>query len=99
MAAFIADHAASSVRVRAPRAGDVEALLRSRGLDVDRQGGELHVQGLDAAGIGELVGGAGLHLHELTLVQSSLEDAFMTLTADSVEYAAHPAAQEAQAAR
>jgi ABC-2 type transport system ATP-binding protein len=99
MTEFIADHAASYVRVRSPRAGDVEALLRSRGLDVDRQSGELRVQGLDAAGIGELVGGAGLHLHELTLVRSSLEDAFMTLTADSVEYATHPALQEAQATR
>jgi ABC-2 type transport system ATP-binding protein len=99
MAAFIADHAASYVRVRSPRPGDVEALLRGRGLEVDRQGAELRVQGLDAARIGELVGGAGLLLHELTLVQSSLEDAFMTLTADSVEYSTHPAPQEAQATR
>jgi ABC-2 type transport system ATP-binding protein len=100
MADFIADHAASYVRVRAPRSGEVEALLRRSGLDVDRQGSELRVQGLDAAGVGELVGAAGLHLHELTLVQSSLEDAFMTLTADSVEYstAAHTPA-EAQATR
>jgi ABC-2 type transport system ATP-binding protein len=60
----------------------------------------LRVQGLDAAGIGDLVGRAGLHLHELTLVQSSLEDAFMTLTADSVEYAAAaPAHSEAQVTR
>jgi ABC-2 type transport system ATP-binding protein len=99
MAEFIAEHAASHVRVRAPRAGDIEALLRSRGLDVGRTGDELRVQGLDPAGIGDLVGDAGLHLHELTLVQSSLEDAFMTLTADSVDYAAHPAAQEAQPTR
>jgi ABC-2 type transport system ATP-binding protein len=100
MARFIADHAASFVRVRSPRPGDVEALLRGAGLDVDRHGDELRVQGLDAAGIGDLVGRAGLHLHELTLVQSSLEDAFMTLTADSVEYAAAaPAHSEAQATR
>ncbi len=98
-AQFIAEHSASYVRVRSPRPGDVEALLRGRGLEVDRQGAELRVQGLDAARIGELVGGAGLLLHELTLVQSSLEDAFMTLTADSVEYSTHPAPQEAQATR
>ena len=47
---------------------------------------ELRVQGLDAPAIGELVGSHGLHLHELTLVRSSLEDAFMTLTHDAVEY-------------
>ena len=33
-------------------------------------------------------GQRGLLLHELPLVRSSLEDAFMTLTADSVEYSA-----------
>jgi ABC-2 type transport system ATP-binding protein len=84
---FIAQHAASYVRVRSPRIGEVADLLRGAGLDVLRAGDELRVQGLDAAGVGELVGRAGLYLHELTLVSSSLEDAFMTLTAGAVEYA------------
>ncbi|MCW2790734.1 MAG: multidrug transporter ATP-binding protein [Aeromicrobium sp.] len=86
MQRFMADHAASYVRVKAPRSTDVEALLVGRGLEVVRAGDELRVQGLDAPAIGELVGGHGLLLHELTLVRSSLEDAFMALTADSVEY-------------
>jgi ABC-2 type transport system ATP-binding protein len=83
---FIADHAASFVRVRSPQRGQVADLLRRQGLDVAVQDDELRVQGLDAAAIGELVGENGLYLHELTLVRSSLEDAFMTLTADSVDY-------------
>jgi ABC-2 type transport system ATP-binding protein len=93
MSDFIADHAASYVRVRSPQAADVADVLRRQGLDVAaHEDGELRVQGLDAASIGELVGKTGLYLHELTLVRSSLEDAFMTLTADSVEYhAATPA--------
>ena len=92
MTEFIADHAASFVRVRSPQRGEVADLLRRHGLDVAVQEEELRVQGLDAAAIGELVGKSGLYLHELTLVRSSLEDAFMTLTADSVEYhAATPA--------
>ena len=66
---------------------EVATLLRREGLDVAAHGGELRVRGLDPAGVGELVGRSGLLLHELTLVRSSLEDAFMTLTADSVEYA------------
>jgi ABC-2 type transport system ATP-binding protein len=86
MTDFIADHAASYVRVRSPQRGEVADLLRHKGLDVAVQDDELRVQGLDAAAIGELVGKNGLYLHELTLVRSSLEDAFMTLTADSVEY-------------
>jgi ABC-2 type transport system ATP-binding protein len=87
MSDFIAQHAASYVRVRAPQPGAVADLLRGAGLDVARTGDELRVQGLDTAGIGELVGRAGLYLHELALVSSSLEDAFMTLTAGAVEYA------------
>ena len=87
---FIADHAASFVRVRSPQPGEVADVLRRQGLDVVvHEDDELRVQGLDAPAIGELVGKHGLFLHELTLVRSSLEDAFMTLTADSVEYATH----------
>jgi ABC-2 type transport system ATP-binding protein len=88
MADFIARHAASYVRVRSPRPADVADLLRGHGLDIVLEDDELRVQGLDPAAIGELVGTHGLHLHELTLVRSSLEDAFMTLTAGSVEYSA-----------
>jgi ABC-2 type transport system ATP-binding protein len=85
---FIARHAASFVRVRSPQQGAVADLLRRDGLDVAVHRDELRVQGREAAGIGELVATAGLVLHELTLVRSSLEEAFMTLTADSVEYSA-----------
>ncbi len=98
MSQFIAEHASSYVRVASPQRGEVADLLRRQGLDVAVHDSELHVQGLDAAAIGELVGSHGLLLHELTLVRSSLEDAFMTLTASSVEYRAGTAAQEAGAA-
>ena len=90
-AEFIARHAASYVRVRSPRRGEVAELLRGHDLEVTAADDELRVQGLDAAGIGDLAAAAGLGLHELTLVRSSLEDAFMTLTADSVEFAAQTA--------
>jgi ABC-2 type transport system ATP-binding protein len=89
-AEFVARHAASHVRVRSPQHDAVATLLRGEGLDVAAHGRELRVVGLDAAAVGELVGRSGLLLHELTLVRSSLEDAFMTLTADSVEYAGAP---------
>jgi ABC-2 type transport system ATP-binding protein len=89
MEEFIAEHATSHVRIRAPRIGEVVSLLSQHGRELSRLGDELHVQGEDAAALGELIGGSGMILHELTVVRSSLEDAFMTLTADSVEYHAH----------
>ncbi|MGY1814739.1 ABC transporter ATP-binding protein [Blastococcus sp. SYSU D00820] len=91
MTDFIARHATSSVRVRSPHATAVVDVLRRAGAEVTVAGDELRVQGMDTAAVGDLVGAHGLHLHELTLVRSSLEDAFMSLTADSVEYGATPA--------
>jgi ABC-2 type transport system ATP-binding protein len=94
MQEFMTDHAQSYVRVRVKTAdvGVASEVLAASGLVVGRHHGasgpELHVQGLESAGIGELLGRHGIVLHELTLVRSSLEDAFMTLTADSVEYSA-----------
>ncbi len=88
---FMAEHAASYVRVKAPKLADVASLLTTNGLEVSHTDDELRVQGLDAPAIGELIGTNGLLLHELAVVRSSLEDAFMTLTADSVEYHAKAA--------
>jgi ABC-2 type transport system ATP-binding protein len=62
--------------------------LRRIGGDVVTQGDELHVTDLDVAAVGDAAFREGLVLHELSLVRSSLEDAFMSLTADSVEYRA-----------
>ncbi|MGH3506354.1 MAG: ABC transporter ATP-binding protein [Nocardioidaceae bacterium] len=88
MTTFIADYATSYVRVRGPqRAALAETLRRANG-DVVTNGDELHVTGLEVAAVGEAAFRAGQVLHELTLVRSSLEDAFMSLTSDSVEYRA-----------
>jgi ABC-2 type transport system ATP-binding protein len=94
MSEFIAQHAVSYVRVRSPQRVEIADVLQNSGLDVERHGDELRVQGLDAAGVGEIVGDKGFYLHELTLVRSSLEDAFMTLTASSVEYRAGSVAHD-----
>lgn len=91
----MSDHAASYVRVKAPALSDVAHLLTGRGLDVTRVDDELRLVGLDAAAVGELAFQHGLMLHERRLVRSSLEDAFMALTADSVEYHAAGASKGA----
>ncbi len=48
--------------------------------------GAIEVTGLEASTIGELAAANGLVLHELTPVRASLEEAFMELTRDSVEF-------------
>ncbi|HWV27665.1 MAG TPA: ABC transporter ATP-binding protein [Aeromicrobium sp.] len=95
---FMTDHAASYVRVRTPQIAAVAELLTSQGAEVARHGEELRVQAMDAPTVGEVVAADSLVLHELTLVRSSLEDAFMELTADSVEYHAQSTNQKELAA-
>jgi ABC-2 type transport system ATP-binding protein len=50
--------------------------------------GLLEVTGLTAAGVGDLALAHGIAVHELAPRRASLEDAFMELTADSVDYLA-----------
>lgn len=49
----------------------------------------LRVSGLSAAAIGDLAFSAGVAVHELTPERASLEEVFMELTQDSVEYSQH----------
>ena len=41
---------------------------------------------MPSAAIGEMAAAQSLTVHELTTVRASLEDAFMELTGDAVEY-------------
>jgi ABC-2 type transport system ATP-binding protein len=87
LADFIAGSASRSVRVRSPQAADLRALLLGDGVTVSTsEPGVLEVTGLEAAEIGERAAAAGLVLHELFRQEASLEEAFMELTRDSVEY-------------
>ncbi len=76
-----------SVRVRSPQAEELAAVLSQAGARVGLVGdGALDVTGLDSATVGETAAKHQLILHELTPQQASLEEAFMELTRDSVEY-------------
>ena len=87
VATVIAGAQGSKVRVRSPRADDLEELLRRSGAGVTAtEAGLLEVTGSTAAQIGDAAAAARLPLHELTTVGSSLEDAYLQLTADEVEY-------------
>jgi ABC-2 type transport system ATP-binding protein len=94
---FIAKSSGQFTRVRSPRAGDLKELIAQHGGQVTLEpDGALAVTGLSAPVIGELSGRSGIFLHELSPQAASLEDAFMELTRDSVEY--HGAAGPAQLA-
>jgi ABC-2 type transport system ATP-binding protein len=90
---FIAESSGQFVRVRTREGRTLEEILRARGANVVVEGdGSYSVSGMDAAAIGDLAGDAGLHLHELSPQMASLEEAFMELTRDAVEYRGHDGA-------
>jgi len=63
------------------------ALLAARGAVPTVTGvGELTVTGVSTASIGDLAAANAITIHELSLQRASLEDAFMELTHDSVQY-------------
>ena len=100
---FIERSSERSVLVRSPQADALSGLITAEGGVVSAQradGAEpdgLRVTGLEAPRIGEIAAAAGIVLHELTPQLASLEEAFMELTADSVEYGV-PATPQASGA-
>jgi ABC-2 type transport system ATP-binding protein len=93
---FIERSSERSVLVRTPD-DRLRDLITANGGQVQMEPeGALGVTGLEASRIGELAAGAGIVLHELTPRLASLEEAFMELTADSVEFG-RPAAGQAPA--
>ncbi|MFF2790636.1 ABC transporter ATP-binding protein [Streptomyces sp. NPDC058049] len=77
-----------SVTVDTPDPSALTPVLSAQGATVQANGTLLTVTGLTAAQIGELAFHHRVLLHELTTRNATLEDAFMELTADSVEYLA-----------
>lgn len=92
IADFISGGQRDRVTVRTPDAARFASLLLSNGDQrihlepLAEEGFEAH--GLSAAEIGRIAAQHGVELHELSPVQSSLEDAYLALTRDHVEYAA-----------
>jgi len=87
MAEFIARSSGSAVRVRTPSPDQLVLAIAAEGgsaaADTD---GTLLVQGMAADKVGDIAFENGIRLHELTTTRASLEEAYMEVTADSVEY-------------
>jgi ABC-2 type transport system ATP-binding protein len=98
---FIAHSSQRSVLVKSPDASRLAELITAEGGLVKADNGQaLTVAGLPAPRIGELAAREGLVLHELTPQLGSLEEAFMELTRDSVDYdtrTSQPTPREIQA--
>ena len=90
---FVRRASGAVVRVRSPQAARLAELVTGPEITVVAdEPGVLEISGIASERIGELAAANGLVLHELTLVQASLEQAFMELTRDDVEFRAEAAA-------
>ncbi|MEW2047759.1 ABC transporter ATP-binding protein [Streptomyces sp. NPDC005476] len=95
MADFIAQNSRSFVRIRTPQRERLLDVLHDAGIPVVETGsGMLEVDDGKSEHIGELAARHQIVLHELSPQRASLEEAFMQLTAESVEYHAHSDAPE-----
>jgi ABC-2 type transport system ATP-binding protein len=92
---FTARAGSGTVTVRTPQAAQLRELLLGPDITVtSEQSGVLRVQGLTADQIGIAAWQARLPVYELTPQQASLEEAFMQLTEDSVDYRSSNTAKE-----
>src|SRR5882762_411802 len=92
---FVARAGGGTVTVRTPQAAQLRDLLLGPDISVTSdQSGVLHVQGLTAEQIGTTAWQARLPVFELTTQHASLEEAFMKLTDDSVDFRSRDTAKE-----
>jgi ABC-2 type transport system ATP-binding protein len=94
VAGFVQDAGGNSVQVASSDPARLRSLLVGPGVDITGSAGSetLRVTGLTAREIGVVAADHGITVYELTPQSVSLEEAFMELTRDSVEYHSSTAA-------
>jgi ABC-2 type transport system ATP-binding protein len=88
MADFLTSSGSDTIRVRSPQAERLQELLTAQDATAQLADGVLLVRGISTEQVGELAAGHGIVLHELAAQQASLEEAYMRLTDDAVDYRA-----------
>ena len=78
--------ASTAVRVRTPQPDRLSAVLTGSGAGVTAQGGTLTVTGRATEDIATMALAHQILVYELTPVHPSLEDAYLALTHDDIEY-------------
>jgi ABC-2 type transport system ATP-binding protein len=96
MAEFIEPSSGQAVMVRTPSPDALARAVAAAGGSVTRESDQLRVRGLSEEEVGDIAFANGVPVYHLAAAKVSLEQAFMELTADSVDYrAALPVTQEA----
>ncbi|MFK0243154.1 ABC transporter ATP-binding protein [Amycolatopsis azurea] len=93
---FVARAAENTVKVRSPQLSELRSALTQASAQVTDEDQAIVVSGLDSAKIGEIAAANRIVLHELSPQTGSLEQAFMQITGDSVEYHTGLEAEAAQ---
>lgn len=83
---FVSRAAENTVKVRSPQLAEMRDALQRASAGVTEEGNALVVSGMDSDKIGEIAAASRIVLHELSPQTGSLEQAFMQITGDSVEY-------------
>jgi ABC-2 type transport system ATP-binding protein len=83
---FVTAATENTVKVRSPQVSKLRDALTGMNAVLRDDADALIVSGLDSAQIGEIAAANQVVLHELSPQRGSLEEAFMQLTGDSVEY-------------
>jgi ABC-2 type transport system ATP-binding protein len=77
----------NTVLVRSPRLGELVTAVAGPDVTVTAaEPGTAEITGVTAAAIGDLAASLGIPIHQLTPRTGSLEDAYLALTGDAVEY-------------
>ncbi len=84
---FVQGASKHTVRVRSPQVDKLSSLVAGPDVQVDAiEPAVVEIRGLDSKQIGTIAAENGVVLYELTPQQASLEEAFMELTHDSLEF-------------
>ncbi|MFJ1765969.1 ATP-binding cassette domain-containing protein [Amycolatopsis sp. NPDC088138] len=86
---FVARTSHHGVRVRTPHADELRAALTGQ-VEFTEADGAFVVSGVDSDRIGQLAFDAGATLHELSPIAGSLEQSYLDLTREAVEFGAAP---------
>ena len=90
IAEFTGRGSGERVVARTPDAARLAEVVTAEGAHAEPgPGGALAITGMPAPRVAELAAQTGIALYELTPQRASLEEAFMELTADSLEYGDH----------